>query len=300
MTRAPFWFAPAPGRRLAAVRLLVIGFALVWLVAGAPLMLSPLGFAPERFEPVGVVGILEEPLSPPLGVAIWIASVVLGAAALSGFRYRLSAPLFAAAFLWVTSYRNSWGMIFHTENLVVLHVAIVAFLPAADAWSLDARREEWRRARGAVEAPRYGWGLRLMATVTALTYVLAGVAKLRAAGAEWLEGEVLLSHVAFDNLRKIELGAVHSPLGAWLSSFPAAFVPLAWASMILELGAPASLLHRHLARAWVFGIWAFHVGVLAVMAIAFPYALVGIAFAPHLRAERVFERLEEWRARRRR
>ena len=38
----------------------------------------------------------------------------------------------------MTTYRSSFGMIFHTENLWVVHVALLATAPAADAWSIDA------------------------------------------------------------------------------------------------------------------------------------------------------------------
>ena len=278
--RAPFWFVPAPGLRLAALRVLICGFALVWLLGFSPQLLSTLWFTPARFTPVGVVSLLTGPLPPALGVGIWALTVAAGIAALLGWRFRALGPVFALGLLWVTSYRNSWGMIFHSENLMVLHTLILAVLPASDAWSLDARREPERRARGQVAHPRYGWGPRLMAAVAVLAYLLAGVAKLRNAGMHWLDGEVLLSHVAWDNLRKIELGDLHSPLGAALAAYPAVFVPLAWGSMVLELGAPAALLGPRVARAWAVGMWAFHVGVLLIMAIAFVYPLSGVAFAP--------------------
>jgi hypothetical protein len=287
------WFVATPGVRLAVLRVLISAFALVWLIAGAPMLLSSLGFPAEQFEPVGVVTMLTGgPLPRALGVGLWLLTILAGFAALLGWRFRVLAPVFALGLLWVTSYRNSWGMIFHSENLLVMHVLILALLPASDAWSLDARREPGLRLRGSQSHPRYGWGPRLMATVTALAYVLAGVAKLRNAGFDWLDGEALLSQVAWDNLRKIELGDLHSPIGAALSAYPAVFVPLAWLSMILELGAPLALfgplgsIGRRLAWVWAVGMWAFHVGVLLIMAIAFVYPLSGVAFAPLFAVEK--------------
>jgi hypothetical protein len=208
--------------------------------------------------------------------------VIAGVASLLGWRFRVTGPLFALGLLLTTSYRNSWGMVFHTENLLVMHALILAILPASDAWSLDARRgrPEVDTADPAPgPSPRYGWGLMLMSTVTVLAYLIAGVAKLENAGQAWLAGEVLLSHVAWDNLRKVELGDIHSPLGALLSAYPAVFAPLAWASMVLELGAPLALFGRRVARVWALGMWAFHLGVLAIMAILFPYPLSGVGYA---------------------
>ena len=57
--------------------------------------------------------------------------------------------------------------------------------------------------------------------------------------------------------------------------------------MAVELGAPLALLGRRCGVAWAAAAWLFHVGVFALMAIAFPYALSGIAFAPLLPVERL-------------
>lgn len=294
-----FWFVPAPASRLAVVRVLICAYALIWLVACAPIVLPSLWFPADRFEPVGITTLIAAPLAPALGIAIWLLTGAAGVAVLLGWRFRMIAPVFGLGLLWVTSYRSSWGMIFHTENLLVIDALILAILPASDAWSLDARRDPDLRARGRALHWRYGWGLKLMATITVLTYVLAGIAKLRNAGSAWLGGEVLLSHVAWDNLRKTELGAFHSPIGALLSAYPLVFVPLAWLSMVLELGGPLALVHRRLAQIWALGMWAFHVGVLVIMAIAFSYPLSGVAFAPMFAVERPVEALTVWLRRRR-
>jgi hypothetical protein len=271
-----FWFAPTPPLRLAVLRVLIVGFGLVWLLVMSPVLIDTMRMSSIHFRPVGVVSLLDEPLGFGLALAPYLLCIVTGVATLLGWKYRVNAPLHALTLLWITSYRNSWGMVFHSENLWVVHTLILACLPAADAWSLDARRSPAH----AEPDPRYGWGPKLMATVAALTYVLAGAGKLRSAGVAWMDGQVLLSHVAWDNLRKLELGAMYSPLGAALSRWPALFAPLAWLSMMFELGAPLALFGRRLAWAWAIGTWSFHLGVFALMAIVFPYPVVGIAFAP--------------------
>ena len=288
-----WYFTPAPALRVAVLRVLVIGFSLAWLIGLAPLLIANVRMPARQFAPVGVVSILDAPLAAGLVVGVWLVSVAAGVAAVLGWRWRVSGPLFALGLLWVTSYRNSWGMVFHSENLVVMHALVLALLPAADAWSLDARRSGRDPSAAMTLDPRYGWGPKLMATITALAYVLAGVAKLRNAGHLWLEGEVLLGHVAWDNLRKIELGAGYSPLGAVMSTFPIVFIPLAWTSVVLELGAPLALLGRRLAWIWAIGMWLFHVGVLLIMAIMFAYPVSGIAFAPLFAVELPLLRLAD-------
>jgi hypothetical protein len=64
------------------------------------------------------------------------------------------------------------------------------------------------------------------------------------------------------------------------------FTPLAFFTLAVELGAPLAL-HRRIARAWVCAAWLFHAGILALMAIVFPYPLAGVAFAPFFPLERI-------------
>jgi hypothetical protein len=65
---------------------------------------------------------------------------------------------------------------------------------------------------------------------------------------------------------------------------------LAWLTLAFELGAPAALLGGRWAKAWCATAWAFHVGVLVLMAIFFPYPLLGLAYAPFFAVERLLER----------
>lgn len=292
-----WYLAPAPALRLATLRVLVGLYGVVWLAGAALPFIAPAFFAPDRFAPVGPVALLDGPLEPMLAVTLWALALLLSPAFMLGWRFRITAPVFAALLVWVTAYRSSWGMIFHTENLLVMHVLVLTFAPAHHGWSLDAGAG--RAPRDAPANARYGWAIRVMCVITVAAYVLAGVAKLRAMGWAWADGEVLQSQIAFDNLRKIALGDSHSPLGAWIVQFPALFPPLAWATLVLELGAPLALLGRQAAKAWVLTIWSFHVGVLATMWILFAYPLSGIGFASFFAAERLWEtgaarRLPSW------
>jgi hypothetical protein len=129
--------------------------------------------------------------------------------------------------------------------------------------------------------------LQVAAGIVVITYVLAGVAKLRIAGWSWLDGDVLRHLVAHDNLRKAVLGDTHSPLGTALVAHRWVFTPMAIASLLVELGAPLALLGGRVRTAWVAAAWTFHVGVLLLMAVLFAYPLVGVAFAPFFALERL-------------
>jgi hypothetical protein len=228
------------------------------------------------------VTLLSGPLPEVVVRLLLVAAVAAGCLFVAGWRFRISGPLFALLLLFVLTYRNSWGQVFHTENILVLHVLVMGFSPAADALALGGRRRE-----DIAEEPRYGWPIRLMCIVTVLTYFISGETKLRIAGLDWLTTDTLRNYVAYDNLRKIELGDVHSPLGAELVSHGWAFPPLAALTLAVELGAPLALLGRRAAAVWAALAWGFHAGVLAVMWILFPYPLLGLAFAPFFPLERV-------------
>ncbi len=274
-----WWFAPAPAERLAAVRIIVGTFALAWVLIRLREGYSVAQLPAENFRPTGVVRLLDAPLPPGASLAIAIATAVLLVAFVVGWRFRVLAPLAAAALLWTLTYRNSWGMIFHTENLLVLHVIALACAPASDAWAID-------RPPAKPAAIGYGWVLKLMIALTAVTYVLAGIAKLRIAGMDWIDGEQLRNQIAVDNLRKALLGDSIAPLATQFLDHPSGFTVFSVMTLVLEFGAPIALVGPRLARLWALAVWGFHLGVVMLMNIWFLYPLCGVAYVAMLRAER--------------
>jgi hypothetical protein len=134
---------------------------------------------------------------------------------------------------------------------------------------------------------RFGWPVKLMAIITVVGYTLAGVAKLRYGGGGWLNGAALRNQVAFDNLRKALVGAPYSGVGGWAVGHRWLFGPMALGAVGIELAAAAALVGGRIRTWWVLASWLFHVGIVVLMAIAFPYPLSGIAYAPLLRPERL-------------
>jgi hypothetical protein len=289
-----WWREVVPAERLAAVRVLVGAFALVYLAVRLPYLFSYATFNPDQFRPVGIVAMfLDRPLLPVVVKLVTVATLVAGAAFVVGWRFRVTGPVFAALLLWTLTYRNSWGMVFHTENLVVMHVLVLGLTRSADAYSLDARR----RGERADPDGRYGWPLRLMCAIVVIAYVLAGWAKLRNGGMDWLWGDELRNHIAIDNARKALLGDIYSPFAGPILHWGAAFKILAFMTVAVEIAAPVAMIGRRTAFVWVALAMAFHFGVLGLMFIAFPYQLTGIAYASFFRAEKLFEWLGRVRER---
>lgn len=280
----------APAERLATIRVLVGGFAVVYLVARSAHLLSVARLADRDFAPVGPLSLLESPLPVPLFAALVFGAIVSGLAFTAGWRYRWTAPLFAVLFLLVTTYRNSWGQIFHTENLLTIHILVLAVAPAATVWSIDGRDRTSPHPDG-----EFGWPIRTMSLVTVAAYLVAGWAKIRTGGLDWITGDALIHQVAFDNVRKAALGDLHSPFADVFIEHRWIARPASAIALLVELAAPIALLSRRAGRWWSCVAWLFHVGVLALMWIVFPYQLSGIAFASFFRVERLADRLSRLR-----
>jgi hypothetical protein len=281
------------------LRVLIGAYCVVHLVVTASSLLQIARLPAEQFAPVGVLSWLSDPVSRGL-VAVGLGlALAAGVAVVAGWRWRLTGPLFAVLFLLLSTYRVSWGHVSHADHLPAVHLVILALVPAADAWSLDARRRARAAAAPAPHA-RYGWPVRVLAIATVVSYVVAGIAKVRYGGFGWLDGDVLRNQVAADALQKTLLGASHSPIGGWLAAHPAVLPVAAFGALAVELGAPVALLGGMWRNLWVASAWLFHVAIAAVMAIAFPYPLYGVAFAPFFAVEVGVERVRAALRRRRR
>jgi hypothetical protein len=254
--------------RLAVVQRLVAAWSAGWVVVRWAYLQDLAGLSGRRWAPIGVLAPAGDPPGRVLVTVALVAVVLLGGAIALARAPRWVVPVWAGAVLLVTTFASSWGQVFHTENLLALHALVLA-------------------AAAVLPRPDPELVVRALAVVTVTTYVVAGVAKLRDGGLEWLTGDALRHQVAFDNARKAVVGGSTSPLGTRLVAHGWLWPPLAAGALVVELGAPLALLHRRLAAAWVVAAWAFHAGVLALMAIGFPYQLALVAFAPLLPVERL-------------
>ena len=158
---------------------------------------------------------------------------------------------------------------------------------------LDARR----RAAPPPSDVRYGWPLRLAALVTVLTYVVTGHRQAPLRGRRLAVGR---HPAAPDHLRqRPQEGARAARTPPSRARWPTTrrwSARSASLTLLVELSAPVALLGRRWATAWVAAAWLFHAGIVALMAITFPYPLSLVAFAPLFRCERPFQAIARWRA----
>ncbi len=277
------WLAPVPRRRLQLVRSATCTYAVLFS-AGRSVYLWHAGhLSVARWAPLGVLGGMARPLPGWSVVLVWLAVLVSGTLAAAGRALRVTLPALAAGFLLVSTYGNSWGQLFHTEHLVTLH--LVALAGAA----LLAEAPEQRLTTTGHDAVS-GWPLRLMTALTALTYLIAGVAKLRLGGWAWLDGDALRHQVAYDNIRKDLVGSVSSPVAGWALAHAGWWWLIGAGTIVVEVGAPLAVLWRPLRRAWAVAAWLFHLGIVALMAIVFLYPATGVAYLSMFEVERWADR----------
>lgn len=291
-----FWFPEAPAARLGALRILV-GLYAAWLLQFRhDAILGTLDLPARQFQPVGVASWLSSPPPAQAVQALLLLTTVASIPFLLGLAYQVTGPLFAGLLLALLTYYASWGSVNHPDALLVVHVLVLGLTRAADALSLDAlirslRSGGWRsRAASALTggAWQYGFAVKLVCAVTAMSYVLAGVAKVSGPnGWSWGTGEILLRQVAWDGLRKELLAQPPPPYASTLYEHGWLFSLLAVGSLIVELGAPLALLDRRLGYAWALAAFPMHWGIYFVMGISFKYYLWGIAYASFFPLERL-------------
>jgi hypothetical protein len=279
-----FWFPTMPAARLAALRILIGAYALVYVGTRFALYSDIAEASGEAFRPTGLISLLKTPISPDAFRVLLALTLVVNVVFVLGWCHRVTGPLFAGLFLGVMSYRNSWGIVYHSDEVVVLHLLILGLTRSADAWSVDA----YQRANDAPESWRYGYPIRLLCTITLITYFLAGVAKVAGPlGWAWAGGEGLRAQLAVDAMRKDLLGSGAPPLVFFLFQHVWLFAIIGVATLVIELIALPLILSRRAARWWAVLAIMMHWSIYAVMGIQFWYHQSGVIYTPFFDLERL-------------
>jgi len=285
------WFAPMPASRLAVMRIALGAYTLRYLGQRVSMLRRMARSDPRLFAPVGVARPLRRPLAPGVVDTLTTVTLVSGACFTVGGLHRVSGPVFAGSLLALLSYRNSWSMIFHNDNALVMHAIVLGLTPSADSLSVDALARDLRSGGGKRRSDHrwhYGWPIRLMNTITAATYLLAAVAKRKGPlGRRWTTGESLRRQIGVDGMRKELLGEGAAPLGVRLWDQVLLFRLLAVGSMLIEAGAPLALVHRRIGQVWAVNAFFMHWGIYLLMGIKFRYQQTGLIFGPFFDLERI-------------
>jgi len=275
-----------PAARLGLIRALVGGYTFYYLARRRKMLRQVVRTDPELFTPVGPVRALSRPVPAPVADTLNDATLVSTALFTLGVGHRLIGPVHSALLGWTLSYRNSWSMIFHSDNSLVLHTLVLGVSRSADAVSADALAT----GRRPDPHPRYGWPLTLMNALSTSVYLLSGIAKVKGpSGASWVRGDSMRRQVAIDSVRKEVFGSPAPKMAYALYRQRALFTLFAAGSLVVELFAPVGLLNRKLGRLWAVSAFGMHWGIRVIMGIRFRYQLSGVSFASWFEVERVLD-----------
>jgi len=163
---------------------------------------------------------------------------------------------------------RSFGHFNHDEMLAIYYLAVLAFTPCADEFSLDnliAKRSGQRPLWA------YAYPILLMQLLMAWVYFSSALIKLRIAGFKYLSPDNLPALAIFHSLDNLH--DTQFKLAFWLPQVKS-YLPVAVAIILIwELSFPLAIFWRR-AR-WLilgFGI-VFHVSTLFLMNIFFPHQL---------------------------
>ena len=286
--RSWWWFAPMPPQRLAGVRIACGVYTLWYLIPRQDVFSELWRTDPNLYAPVGIAQWLSGPIAPGVMDFLYWATIALGLCFTAGWKHRISGPLFSGLLLLLLCYRNSWSMIFHMHNALVLHALILGWTRSADVWSVDRLLSLRRGLAERTQSCRYGWPVMLISAVMISSYFLSGVAKVAGPdGLSWASGQSLRDQVAVNAIRYEVLYGDSASIFKLIYEHTWVFWLMGIGTFVLELGAPLALANRRLGMLWALMTFGLHWGIFFVMGIKFRYQLTGLAFASFFDLEKL-------------
>ncbi|MEM6264593.1 MAG: DCC1-like thiol-disulfide oxidoreductase family protein [Bacteroidota bacterium] len=290
-----YWFQPIAPERLAVLRIATGLLSFWYMTTRYDMMVRMVDGPVSMYEPVGLANLFVFPMPVMAFQVLLIGTLLLNVFYILGWKFRYIGPAFGIAFLFLMCYRNSWSMIYHNYNGLVLHILVIGFTAAGQAISLDRVREvgtTWWKSQS--KHWQYGWPVVLICAATVITYFLSGFAKLQGDLAwAWASGESMRAQIAVDAIRKEMFATPAEPLFEWLYPQKWLFLGMGILTFVLELGAPLALLNRKIAYVWVALTLMMHWGIFFLMGITFPYHLTGLVFLSFLPVENWWQKLTQ-------
>ena len=235
---------------------------------------SALGRLPITIlRPTGALKLLpwsfyEHLLTPTGMMVLKLALVVSLVAGMLGFLTPVSTKTSFLLVLFYQGFLRSFGHFNHDEMLGVYCLAVLAFTPSGDEFSLDQRLRKNKTDRPAFA---YAYPILLMQLLMAWAYFSSALIKLRVAGLNYLSQEnlpALAIYHSLDNLHDTSFRVAF-----WLPQIKGYLPVFVGLVLLWELLFPLAVFLPRLR--WfilVIGV-AFHLSTLFIMNIFFPHQL---------------------------
>ncbi|HKV33115.1 MAG TPA: HTTM domain-containing protein [Pyrinomonadaceae bacterium] len=235
---------------------------------------SALGRLPITIlRPTGAMKLLPwsfyEQLLTPTGMmvlkVVMVLSLVAGAI---GFLTPVSTKTSFLLVLFYQGLLRSFGHFNHDEMLAVYCLAVLAFTPCGDEFSLDKRLRKNRKAHPAFA---YAYPILLMQLLMAWAYFSSALIKVRVAGLSYLSQDNLPALAIYHSLDNLHDTSFR--IAFWLPQIREYLPVFVGAVLLWELFFPVAVFVPRL-RWWILGAGViFHLSTLFVMNIFFPHQL---------------------------
>jgi hypothetical protein len=168
---------------------------------------------------------------------------------------------------------------FHYNNIVPFHLFVLSIAPGISRWGV---LELWRResrgplphlSQASLRVP--AWPVLLVKFTLALAYFGSGLAKVKASGALWMDGDTLQAYFL---MRHLEEGAW---VGYWLAQYYWVCVVLSGCTLALELSfiaVPFFPNSHPVTRLYVVAGLGFHGAIAATMNIVHFLPFMGLSY----------------------
>lgn len=261
---------PRSAFALGVVRCIVHGAFLVSILFTS---FSALGSLPVTIlRPTGVMKLLPwsfyDGLQTPAAMVVFKCVLVLSLLlSTAGFLTIVSTKTSLLLVVFYQGLLRSFGHFNHDEMLAVYYLAVLAFTPCGDEFSIDSRL----KTRTERPAFAYAYPILLMQLLMAWTYFSSALIKIRIAGVKYLSTDNLPALAIFHSLDNLH--DTHFKLAFWLPQVKA-YLPFAVGLVLIwELLFPLVIFWRRL-RWWMLGFGVvFHLATLFFMNIFFPHQL---------------------------
>jgi len=261
---------PASAFSLGIIRAAVQGTFLVSILITS---FSALGHLPVTiFRPTGAMKLLpwsfyDFLLRPkPMEIFKWLLVIVLLFATV-GFLTPVATKLALLLVVFYQGVLRSFGHFNHDEMLAIYYLAVLAFTPCGDGFSIDNVLIRKRKDRPSFA---YSYPVLLMWVLMSWTYFSSALIKLRVAGLNYFSPDnlpALAIYHSLDNLHDTQF-----KLAFWLPQVRQYLPVVVFAVLLWELLFPLVIFRRW--RPWLLGFGiAFHLSTLFLMNIFFPFQL---------------------------
>jgi hypothetical protein len=239
---------------------------------------SALGRLPITIlRPTGAMKLLpwsfyEHLLTPGGMMVLKVAMVVSLATGTIGFLTPISTKTSFLLVLFYQGLLRSFGHFNHDEMLAVYCLAVLAFTPCGDEFSLDQRlRHRLRKHR--IDRPRfaYAYPILLMQLLMAWAYFSSALIKLRVAGLTYLSQDNLPALAIYHSLDNLHDTSFR--IAFWLPQIKEYLPLLVTLVLLWEFLFPLAVFFPRLRWLILAGGVAFHLSTLFIMNIFFPHQL---------------------------